>query len=110
MTHKPILLIGCSLLLAVVLAPRTRISVNSDAGVSRNSIDSLDGPQVWPSLHETAAPQDPLGDPSCYYIGCSACGGDDRHQCSASERYCSWRCSDGVHNGCRHDKYCEKTK
>jgi hypothetical protein len=52
----------------------------------------------------------PPPNPGCHYIGNSACGGDDKGQCTPQERFMSQQCNNGqtIHD-CRADDYCGKT-
>jgi hypothetical protein len=59
-----------------------------------------------------SAPQNgwPPPNPSCHYIGNSACGGDDHGQCAPHQRFLSQRCDDGrVINACGVDDHCAST-
>jgi len=64
-------------------------------GVAGAKLAYADNP--WDRVNKT---------PGCSVIGCSACGGDDRRQCGPKQRQCSWKCGDGVHNGCLQDDGC----
>jgi hypothetical protein len=47
--------------------------------------------------------------PGCSVTGCNACGSYDNQtgaQCAPKDRFCTWKCGDGLHKGCLRDDAC----
>ena len=54
-------------------------------------------------------PWDTAKSNGCYITGCNGCGSynsQTKRDCGPKERYCSYKCDDGIHNSCMQDDGC----